>query len=76
MNDTNGVITVDKGIPVPRSLRGRSKYPFRQMEIGDSCFIPRKNGQQITINHLKPLRFTTRHVVENGIDGVRVWRIE
>jgi len=73
------VIAIDKGIPLaPRSPIFQRKYPFKDMEVGDSCFIPGKNRQQIKIS-LKYAscdcrRFATRAVIENGVKGLRVWR--
>ena len=69
-------IKIDKGLPVPSGSRGaNSKYPFADLEIGDSFFVNVK--QQLFCSavagyakrHNK--KFTTRS--ENG--GTRVWRI-
>jgi hypothetical protein len=68
-------IEITKGLPTPH--RGRSKYPFRDMELGDSFFAP--GGTVIGLHGCarrhRPMRFTCRSVVENGVAGVRVWRI-
>lgn len=68
---------IEKGIPVPaRQL----KYPLREMEIGDSFFVPsRSDGRPPTIykslgtyhRTLAPKRFVQR-LVEGG---ARIWRI-
>ena len=68
-------IGITKGLPAPH--RGRPKYPFRDMELGDSFFAP---GATVISLHgcarrHRPKRFTCRTLVENGIPGVRVWRI-
>ena len=69
-------IKIDKGVPVPEESRGANgKYPFGDLEIGDSFFVGVK--QQLLCaavsgygrRHNK--KFTTRS--ENG--GTRVWRI-
>lgn len=82
---------IDKNIPPPvarafKSKTGRlSRYPFRQMEIGDSAFFPGANKVNAqhpaymaakTIQKRDGLRFTLRSVVENGVEGVRIWRLE
>jgi len=70
---------IDKGIPVPEpNVRGRtSKYPFRQMEVGDSVFIPRMASTiSGLLSQAKPMKFTTRTATEDGIKGTRVWRVE
>lgn len=69
-------IEINKGLPTPQ--RGRTKYPFRDMELGDSFFAP---GASVISLHgcarrHRPMRFTCRSLVENGVAGVRVWRIE
>jgi hypothetical protein len=71
---------IEDGVPISKKIgNGRpSKYPFRQMLVGQSCFIPDKTPK--SLNSLFPktdgIKFTMRTVTENGIKGVRVWRIE
>ena len=72
---------IDKSIPIPRDGRGMTvKYPFREMEVGDSFLIsaeliPKtwvKNFCAATAHH-RPKKFTMRKIDENSY---RVWRIE
>lgn len=67
---------IDKGLPIPKTYSRKLKYPLRQMEIGDSIFISGGVHNQIgsAITRARPLKFTTRMVVENGVSGIRVWR--
>ena len=69
-------IEITKGLPTPRGRR--SKYPFRDMEIGDSFFAPGSSviGIHGCARRHRPMRFTCRSVVEDGVAGIRVWRIE
>jgi hypothetical protein len=69
-------ISITKGLPTPH--RGRAKYPFRDMEVGDSFFAPRASviGLHGCARRHRPKRFTCRSLVENGVGGVRVWRTE
>lgn len=73
---------IEKGVPVPKnaagySRLGRRKYPFAQMEIGDS-FAFSDNTKQNTAgaavfreNKRSDFKFVTRKV-----DGViRCWRV-
>jgi hypothetical protein len=69
---------IERGVPIParRNPRG-SMYPFAEMEIGDSFFVP--DGTTKTISaaaqyFTKNLgrRFTVRTIDS----GVRVWRID
>ena len=60
---------IEKGIPLTKP---RSRYPFREMEVGDSVFIP---GVNVVNFSVPPRQFAKRTRVENGVKGVRVWRI-
>lgn len=70
-------IKIDKGVPIPaaRWSTGKRKYPFPDMEIGDSFFTESSQdtvGSSVTIySRFNNKKFTTRS--ENG--GTRVWRI-
>lgn len=61
---------IDKAIPIPKKQMGRvAKYPWKEMEIGDSFFVPDKTRDQV--NATSPFgKYRKRQ--ENG--GVRVWR--
>lgn len=65
------MIQVDKGIPMPSD--GRSKYPWKTMEVGDSFTVEKKLRASVTSNMTKhgSRRFTTRGEGEL----VRVWRV-
>lgn len=65
---------VEKGIPVPPDPRGRtSVYPWQSMEVGDSFFKP---DTKVIIPPKHPTRkWTQRTVEENGVRGIRIWRI-
>lgn len=76
---------IESNVPMPEPLYWRSKYPLRQMKIGDSFFIPGKTLKERTrctvagawFSKRNPeYKFTTRTVMESGIKGVRVWRVE
>jgi hypothetical protein len=73
-------IKIDKGIPIPKQGRGRpSVFPFEDMEIGDSIFVPVKEakdksraiGRAAMYARTHGVRFKTR-TVEGGI---RIWLI-
>lgn len=74
-------IKIDTDIPVPTG--GTCKYPLRAMKIGDSFFAPGRASQSITgsFAHARQrmnaptAKWTTRTITENGVKGVRVWRI-
>jgi hypothetical protein len=65
------------------------KYPYSHMQPGDSFFVPggrvsasdKRVGLtlNVTIHHVRKrfpgTKWTVRAVTENGINGVRVWRV-
>ncbi len=73
---------IENGIEAPEKHRGREpKYPWRELEIGDSFFVAAPNGRSISSSAWHAQRrygFTlvVRTREENGVKGVRVWRIE
>jgi hypothetical protein len=72
--------TIDKGVELPTLVPGKSsKYPFKDMEIGDSFLVP--HGGDDTAKHKiyssasntgrrMQRKFTIRRLPE----GFRVWR--
>lgn len=64
-------------IPIPRE-RGL-KYPLCCMAEGESFFVPETRSNRVSAR-LFPYRkrgwlFKTERRRENGIDGIRVWRL-
>ena len=77
--DTPGAVSptfvIEKGIPVAKA-RGRKKYPFGDMEVGDSFLADMSQRQRLAnaacfYGKRNNCRFTVR-AVEGGI---RVWRV-
>lgn len=83
---------IDKNIPPPDegAFRGHGKrkvrYPFRQMEIGDSVFFA---GSFTHLNASRAymaaktiqkrsaiLEYQGKRVIEDGVEGVRIWRLQ
>ena len=82
-------IQIEKDVPLPPEGMGRpAKYPFRDMEIGDSFSVPltgvRQDGQDIAATRLRSRassaakeigrKFAVRTDNENNV--VRCWRVE
>ena len=69
------MIPIDKGVEMPRH---KTTYPFAYMEVGDSFFTKkaRRTVAGIARYWAKQLdaAFSTRDVVEKGVEGTRVWR--
>lgn len=81
--EPDSLIRVDRGIPLPetRNVGRKGKYPWRQMQPGDSFFVANAPTNRLgacarSFRRTRPnTDFTARKVVENGVQGVRVWRI-
>lgn len=79
-------VKIDKGIPItpqvgPKGNKGNRKYPWYEMEVGDSFFVPSTNpsrfmGSKYNYLRARGIEISCRAVTENGINGVRVWRVE
>lgn len=82
------MIKIEKGIALP--ARGRAipaKYPWAEMAPGDSFFVPNftvapksiTGKTAMSVHAGKKIhpgsKWTMRTVTENGIKGVRVWRL-
>ena len=80
---------IEKNIPIP--IYYWREFPFEQMLVGDSFFIPHKAYSNISFELMaKRLRggiiasasrvlehkYKSRARVEKGIKGLRVWRVE
>lgn len=82
------MIKIDKGIPLPKlanSLKG-AIYPWASMEIGDSFFAagtkhPSVKGLGKVFSSrqgkstVPKSKWSTRTAIENGVSGIRCWRV-
>jgi hypothetical protein len=76
MNDT-AYYPITAAIPPPTLGSGRRsiKYPYSKLKVGESFFAP-VDGIDITRwRRLTGNQYTQRKVVENDIQGIRIWRI-
>lgn len=70
------MIMIDKGVPLPPSRKGLSKYPWKDMAVGDSVFI--QNAIRTTLLpqvYRAARRYGIKFTARTCSDGVRVWRI-
>ena len=77
------MIKIEKGIPVPKNTTRKSKYPFREMKVGDSFFIKEnedvKKAQRkmAAVAHMFSKKNSEYKFKTQAFDtGVRVWRIK
>lgn len=75
------MIRIDKNVPAPTSGSGRRTYPWAEMKVGDSFFVPGKTQQNLSATacgwahrHNPNAKFKTAKRTEGGVTGARVWR--
>jgi len=44
IHSDEGEFIIDKNVPFPEDTRSSAKYPFQHMDVGDSLFLPLKEG--------------------------------
>lgn len=64
---------IEHDIPIPPS-RGRTKYPFDQMQVGDS-FLSRSHGVTSATGYYAKLHPGVKFRQRKVSGGWRVWRI-
>jgi hypothetical protein len=75
-------LKIEKDIPVPQLMTKPVSGLYHKMEVGDSIFIP-KGARDIGVlrayasgwKKATGFSFSTRKVTENGVVGVRIWRV-
>ena len=79
---SNGEIKIEKGVPMPTLDHGNQKYPFPQMKVGDSFFLPFSKSTKSTVRRLltnAAISWSRRHdckfTVRQMDGGARCWRI-
>ena len=77
-------IVITKGMLIPpirqlkESKRSEYKYPIHKMQVLDSIFVTTKSACTLPGTFAKRLpgtKWASRTLVENGVKGVRIWRI-
>ena len=78
-------MNIDKGVKIPKCCNGFStgkgrpaKYPYRDMEIGDSVFIPnQKLKAGAYASAMKHGRvYGKKFIGRTEGDGLRIWRVK
>jgi hypothetical protein len=65
-------VELEKDVPVPES---RKRYPYREMEIGDSFFVEGGGLQNIcNQNYRTGKKLGMSFIARKEVNGVRVWR--
>jgi hypothetical protein len=79
-------VQIEKNIPIPEPKKRKTKYPFQQMEVGDSFFYPLKEECNTALLQMKLNNAACTYCRKNNEgkkfkttqlkSGVRVWRIK
>jgi hypothetical protein len=74
---------IEKDVPVPGTYHHRAKYPFPEMEVGDSFLVPYGGKpKRVVMNNVRSAgsyygkRHGIRFVFRTEEGGVRTWRVE
>lgn len=66
---------IEKGIKVPQ--KKSSKYPFADMVVGDSFFVPSANVNSARVNGYKYAKENRIKILVRDCEGgARIWRIK
>lgn len=65
---------IEKGIPAPAK---RGKYPFAEMEVGDSFLVPgaATSAEISSAVSYRKNRYQEQYICRSVDGGLRVWRI-
>jgi len=68
---------IEKGVPLPASVTAK-KYPFSEMEVGDSLFLPGENSAGNVAAYARSYgqRSGWKYSARNVEGGLRIWRVE
>lgn len=71
---------IEKGVALPATVRsgGKAKYPWNDMEIGDSFFVQGAKVETFyTLTATQNKKDASKRFIARKVeDGVRVWRVE
>lgn len=65
---------VEKDIPIPEHGRTKHKFPFAEMDVSDSFFIPDTNTNRIGNAYTAAKKANIKITIKAEGTGVRVWR--
>ena len=73
------MIKIDKGKPIPSHGAAVQKYPWDDMEIGDSFFLPGVTRNTLSsaaasAERRQGRKYSVRTLTEGCVKGVRCWR--
>ena len=74
MTDT---VMIETGVPVPTTTNGRTKYPYREMDLNDSFLVTGMDLQVICNGNYRAGKRLGRKFIARkvGEGEIRVWRV-
>lgn len=67
---------IEKGVPLPPK-RSASKYPFKEMGVGDSIFVDGKDGPKaVRAAYIWGRRNNVGMAARREHNGHRIWRVK
>jgi hypothetical protein len=74
-------VSIESNVPLVQARGGYCKHPWKEMEVGDSFFVAGTTVERLSSLAVRAGRrlaekFTCRTVKEQGVPGVRVWRVQ
>ena len=73
------MINIDKNIPMPKIVRNggpKAKYPFADMQVGDSFEVTDKTTKKFASTCAAATRrLGSKFTIRTIDNGIRVWRI-
>jgi len=71
------MIKIEKGIPIPKDVRGRkSKYPIEKLEVGDSFHVESITRQSLFSSCRKYVNMGWKFTTRKTGNGIRIWRVK
>ena len=82
-NNMKVIMKIDKGIEIPNPYKDKRKYPFEEMEIGDSILFCKENDRVaqgraanrvfMWRSHNKAMK-NRKYITRKTKQGIRIWR--
>jgi hypothetical protein len=69
------MIELTQDLPAPKYPGRPTKYPYRQMAVGQSFWVPRLHLNTTDWARATGFKFQTKRCAENGVPGMRTWRV-
>ena len=69
------MIELSSDVPIPTIKHRPPKYPYYQMLVGESFFVARNHVNSTDWARVTGFKFRTHRCVEDGVSGMRIFRI-